>query len=186
MTEGRPHDQRRGVTRGYVVGLAAASVIAALALVVGSWGLIGLLTGREPVTTPGVAPITAEVILLLALLVLAIGLWRQAIVLLRGRRVPPWAHILVLAASAYFIWCLGGILAGMSIDETWVSPFALVLALVWALCSLLFWAVLARRVYTDRPPPRWPWERRGSIEGPDWIRPDDPNGSDGPAGGSGS
>jgi len=169
MTDGQPHGRRRGVTRGYVVGLAGAALIVALALVVAVWGLLGILLGREPVSTRGVPPVAAELVVLLALVLLALGLWQQALVLLRGRSGPPWAHSIVLAAAAYFVWCLGGVLAGMSIGDTWLSPFALGLAVIWSLCSTLFWAVLARRVYTERPVPRWPWERRGE-EGPDWIR----------------
>lgn len=168
MSEGRPHD-RRGVTRGYVVGLVAATTIVAVALVVAVWGLLGLAVGREPVTTPALGIAAAELIVGAAVVLLAVGLWKQALVLLRGRRTPPWAHTLVLGFGAYFVWCLGGVLAGMSIEDTWLSPFALALALIWALCSLLFWAVLARRVYTERGVPKWPWERRGEDEGPDWT-----------------
>ncbi|MBN9612511.1 MAG: hypothetical protein J0H64_03440, partial [Actinobacteria bacterium] len=147
--------------------------IASLALVIASWGLIGMSTGRQPVSSPGVTPAAPEWIVLFASVVLAVGLWLQALTLLRGRRTPPWGHTLALAGGAYFVWCLGGLLVGMSIDETWVSPFALALALIWAIGSLLFWLVLARRVYTQRPAPRWPWERRGDHEGPDWIGYDD-------------
>ncbi|WP_244301297.1 hypothetical protein [Leucobacter insecticola] len=52
----------------------------------------------------------------------------------------------------------------MRIDETWLSPFAAVLAPIWAVAALLFWAILARRVYTDRPTPKWPWERAEGDE----------------------
>jgi len=166
VTAGQP--RRRGVTRGYVVGVVAAAVIVAAALVVAGWGMLGLVIARPPVSTTGVAAFAAEAIVLLALLVLAVGLWQQALVLLRGRQSPPWAHTIVLAAAAYLIWCLGGMLVGMSVDDTWLSPYSAVLAVAWGLCSLLFWAVLARRVYTDRPVPRWPWEKRD--EGPDWLR----------------
>ena len=171
MNSGRPPEQRRGVPRGYVGALTAAVTIVGLALVVASWGVLSYLIGREPVQTPGVWVAAAEVIVLVALALLAWGLWLQALVLLRGRRTPPWAHTVVLALGGYFVWCLGGILAGLGIDETWLSPFALALALAWGLCSILFWAVLARRVYTNRPTPKWPWERRGEVEGPDWVTP---------------
>ncbi len=160
---------RRGVTRSYVGGLIAAVSVLAVALVIASWGIIGWLTGLEPVMTPGLWTPIGVVLVALALAALVWGLWLQALVLLRGRRTPPWAHTLVLGIGAYLIWCLGGMLAGLGIDETWISPFALALALAWALCSLVFWAVLARRVYTDRPVPHWPWE--GRDEGPDWFGP---------------
>lgn len=163
---------RRGVTRGYVGGLIAAVAVVAVALVIASWGVISVLADRSPVQTEGVSMLAAELIIALALAALCWGLWLQALVLLRGRRTPPWAHTIVLGVGAYLLWCLGGMIAGLSVDETWLSPYALALALAWAACSLAFWAVLARRVYTNRPVPQWPWERRGEP-GPDWVRPED-------------
>lgn len=174
MTDGRPHESRRGVTRGYVGGLIAASIAVAVAILIAGWGGLSLASGRPPISTPGIGIAAGEAIILVAVAILAWGLWRQAIVLLRGRRNPPWAHTIAVAVGAYLVWCLGGILVGLRIEDTWLSPFALILTLCWALCSLAFWAVLARRVYTDRPVPRWPWERRGEgAPGPDWITPED-------------
>ena len=150
---------RRGVTRGYVGGLIAATLITAVALLVAGWGGIALAADREPVTRSEIPMPMAPSLIVAALAVLGWLLWRAAIVLLRGRRAPSWDLILIAAGVAYLVWCLGGLLAGMPIGDTWTSPFAGVLALVWALSSLLFWAVLARRVYTDRATPKWPWER---------------------------
>ena len=160
MTSG----SRRGVTRGYVGGLLAAAVIVATALLVAAWGLLALALDREPVASDGVPRWVAPVVVALALGALAGSLWQQALTLLRGRRAPAWGQIVVVAVGAYLLWCLAGLLAGLSIDETWVSPFAVCLAPVWAVACLLFWGVLARRVYTDRPAPRWPWERRAEDE----------------------
>lgn len=165
---------RRGVTRGYVGGLIAATTVLAVALLVAAWGGIGYFTGLVPISTPGVWVLAGEFIVGIALVLLIWGLWAQALVLLRGRRGPSWAHVLVLAVGAYLIWCLGGLLAGLSIEETWLSPFAGSLAACWAVCSIGFWAVLARRVYTDRPVPKWPWEKRGEP-GPDWRDVDGPD-----------
>ena len=128
---------RRGVTRGYVWGLICATLVIAVALVVASWGLITLFTDRLPVQTPGVPMTVASILIIVALGLLAWGLWLQALELLRGLRTPPWAHTLTLAGGAYLVWSLGGLLAGLSVDDTWVSPFALTLALVWAVASLL-------------------------------------------------
>lgn len=158
MTSGGSPD-RRGVTRGYVGGLIAAFVMVATALVVAVWGMIAVAANRAPVDTPGVWVLAAQLIVGIALALLAWGLWRQTIDLLRGRRTPPWGHTVAITVGGYLVWCLLGTLFGLSIAETWVSPFAIAIALVWAVCSLGFWAVLARRVYTDRPVPRWPWER---------------------------
>lgn len=160
MTEGA----RRGVTRGYVGGLVVACAIVAAALLVAGWGGLGLALDREPVATDGVPRWAAPLILALALAMLAGSLWQQALVLLRGRRAPSWGAIIATAGGAYLMWCLGGILAGMSIEETWLSPFAALLAPIWGIAAVLFWAVLARRVYTNRPAPKWPWERREEGE----------------------
>ena len=171
MTEG----SRRGVTRGYVGSLIFATGMVVLALVVAVWGLIALFSDRDPVQTPGVASAAGPFIIAVALGAFAWGLWLQAVQLLRGLRTPPWAHTLVLAGGAYLIWCLGGLLVGFSIDDTWLSPYAATLPVIFAIGSFLFWAVLARRVFTDRPPPQWPWERRG---GPDTNRGDGSDNAD--------
>ncbi|MCW2288616.1 hypothetical protein EDF60_0453 [Leucobacter luti] len=150
---------RRGVTRGYVGALIMATVIVAVALLVAVWGGLALVLGQDPVTSPSVPRWAAPLVLLVCLGILAWTLWLQALVLLRGRRSPSWGRIVTVGVGVYLVWGLAGILAGMSIAETWLSPFAAALIPIWAVVALLFWAVLARRVYTDRPPPRWPWER---------------------------
>lgn len=155
MTE----EGRRGVTRGYVVALIAASCIVAVALLVASWGMIALLTSSEPVRTESVPPSVGPLTVLLALVLLGGSMWRQALTLLRGQWAPAWGQIVVAGFGGYLVWSVGGMLAGMTPGETWLSPYALALGLSWALANLAYWAVLARRVYTDRPPPRWPWER---------------------------
>lgn len=156
--------RRRGVTRGYVAALIAAACIVAVALVVVSWGGITLGLGREPVMTDPVPRWAAPVIVVLALVLLVASLWRQALTLLRGQRGPAWGQIVVTAGGSYMVWCLGGVLAGMSITDTWLSPYALALSASWVLANLAFWGVLARRVYTDKPPPKWPWERATGSE----------------------
>lgn len=156
----------RGVTRGYVWGLLLATLIIAAALVVVTWGMYSLLSGRPPVETDGVARWVSPVGVVVAIGVLAWGLWQQALVLLRGQRTPSWAYVVVLAGLAYLVWCFIGMLGGLSISETWLSPYALLLAPIWAISSLIFWAVLARRVYTNRSTPKWPWEDREN-DGPE-------------------
>lgn len=153
------HEPRRGVTRGYVAALIGAAVIVATALLVAVWGGLALMLDRDPVASPGVPSSIAPLMLVGGLALLAVGLWRHAITLLRGRREPAWSSIIAVAAGIYLWWGLLGMLAGMTVAETWLSPFAAALPVIWAAAALLFWAVLARRVYTDRPPPRWPWER---------------------------
>ena len=155
MTSGSRH----GVTRGYVGGLMLAAVAVAIALLVAAWGILALVTDREPVATDAVPRWAGPVLIAVIVGMLAASLWQQALILLRGQRAPAWGFVIAGALGAYLIWCLGGVLAGMSIDETWVSPFAALIVPIWAVAALLFWAVLARRVYTDRPTPKWPWER---------------------------
>ena len=138
---------RRGVTRGYVLGLVFAVVIAGFALMLTAWSLISLASGGGPVSTPGIGFSAAAMPVLLCLGLLAWLLWSQSLLLLRGRRQ-------------------------LSLADTWLSPYVLALAVSWALATVLCWAVLLRRVYTDRPAPRWPWEKRGEL-GPDWAGTDE-------------
>lgn len=151
---------RRGVTRGYVVALIAATCTVAVALLVASWGLIALASNSEPVMTESVGASVGPLTVILAIALLAASMWRQAITLLRGQWGPSWGKIIVSALGGYLVWCIMGTFAGMTVDETWLSPYALALGVSWVLANLAYWAVLARRVYTDRPPPRWPWERK--------------------------
>lgn len=155
---------RRRVTRAYVVALIAATLIFAAALVVVTWGTLGLYLGREPVETVGVALWFGILTIGAGLALLGWLLWHQAVSLLRGNSKPAWRFVIFAMAGSYLIWCLVGTLMGLSINETWLSPFAGVLAPVWGIVTLVFWGVLARRIYTDRPPPRWPWEKREERE----------------------
>lgn len=157
-------ERRRGVTRAYVAALVAAVCIVAVALVVALWGLLTLALGRGPITTDGVPTWAAPTIVLVEVLALGVSLWQQALALLRGRVSPAWAQIISVTGASYLLWCLGAMLAGASIGETWLSPFALALAAAALLSCLMFWAVLARRVYTDLPTPKWPWERDADDE----------------------
>lgn len=160
MTEG----PRRGVTRGYVGALILATLVFSAALVVATWGLLALGLNRDPVATPGVSKAAGPVLLTIALGALAWVLWKQAIELLRGQRRPSWTHIITGVGAVYLIWSLGGMLVGMSLEDTWLSPFSATAAAIWAVASLLFWAILTRRLYTDRPVPQWPWERKEEDE----------------------
>lgn len=155
MTE----ERRRGVTRGYVAALIAATCIVAVALVVASWGVIALALGSEPVTSEPVPRWAAPVIVIFTIALLAASLWLQALTLLRGQRAPAWGQVVITAGGSYLVWSLGGTLAGMTISETWLSPYAFALSVAWVVANFGFWAVLVRRVFTDRPPPKWPWER---------------------------
>ncbi|KAM9862884.1 hypothetical protein ACI1US_01245 [Leucobacter sp. BZR 635] len=160
MTDGA----KRGVTRGYVLGLLGATLVVAAALVVAAWGLLGMALGREPIETSEVPLWFGVVTIGLGLAGLGMLLWQQALSLLRGNKRPIWGLVIVAMFGIYLIWGLAGVLAELTIEETWFSPFALILMPVWGIAVILFWAVLARRIYTDRPTPQWPWERREGRE----------------------
>lgn len=164
MTE----SHRRGVTRSYVGGLVFAVTIVGFALMLAGWGWIALATDGGPVSTPGISLATAALIVFVCLAFLAWIMWSQSLTLLRGKRLPSWGHILLVGAGGYLLWGLLGTLLGLSITDTWLSLYALTLAMAWVISALLQWSVLARRVYTDRGTPQWPWERRGEP-GPDWT-----------------
>ena len=159
---------RRGVTRGYVWGLVVAVAIVGWALMLAAWSVISLATGRGPVSTEGIGYSVTAIVVLLCLGLLVWQLWSQCLTLLRGRRQLSWRHLLVVSFGGYLLWSCIGTLAGLSIGDTWLSLHALALAVSWALAAVLCWAVLLRRVYTDRPAPTWPWEKRGEL-GPDWA-----------------
>lgn len=150
---------RRGVTRGYVGALILAATIVAAALLIAVWGMLTLALNRDPVMSPGVSRLVGPALVFLALALFAGSLWLQSLVLLRGQRAPAWGHLIGLAGASFLLWCGGGFLAGMRVEETVLSPFGAAIPAIWLLVGLLYWAVLMRRVYTDRPPPRWPWER---------------------------
>ncbi|MBC9944310.1 hypothetical protein ICL81_07280 [Leucobacter sp. cx-328] len=155
---------RRGVTRGYVRGLIAACLVVAVALLVAVWGFTSLLGSASPVQTESVPRWLAPVLVAIALVVLAAAMWQQALALLRGRVTPAWTTMFVGSLLAYLVWCLGGTLGRLQIEETWLSVYAWVLVPIWFVSCLAFWAVLVRRVYTELPPPRWPWERDERAE----------------------
>lgn len=167
--------QLRRVTRAYVWGLIIATAVLAIALLVASWGIIALASDTLPITTENMAIGVAILIVFLALAALIWGLWRQALELLRGKKSPSWSHIVVIGVAGYAIWSVVGVIVGLSLQETFLSWYAISLGIIWGLCSVMFWALLARRVYTDRRVPQWPWERRGEP-GPDWIGEDPWNG----------
>lgn len=152
---------RRGVTRGYVYGLIGAAVFLAGSLIVFVWGMLALATDSLPIVTPGVPTPVGLILVVLGLAALGWGMWHQALALLRGRREAHLGLIVAEAFGGYLIWCLGGMLAGLSFSETWLSAYAWLIVPIFAVAAFAFWAVLARRVYTDKSVPRWPWEQRG-------------------------
>ena len=162
MNQRPPHR----VTRGYVLALIAADAIFACSVLIAAWGLLALTLDTNPVTSD-VSMAAAPVIILVAVALLVWSLWVQALEILRGRRTIQWTQAVILAGSSYLVWCLGGIATGMSVNETWLSPFALILAIVWGLASVPLWLILFRRLYSDRGRPLWPWEKKPNGDGPE-------------------
>lgn len=165
-----PGGPRRRVTRGYVIALIGSAALLALSLIVCGWGLLALYTDTAPVQQPGVPFAVAPLLVAITHALLAWSLWKQAIALLHGRRAPHTGWMLGTAFGAFLLWCVGGNLAGLAVNETWLSVYAWLIVPVFVLTALAFWAVLMRRVYTDRGVPQWPWEKRGEP-GPDtsWM-----------------
>lgn len=161
MNQRPPHR----VTRGYVLALIAADAIFACSVLIAAWGILALTLDINPVTSD-VPMVAAPVIILIAVALLIWSLWVQALEILRGRRTIQWTQSVILAGASYLVWCLGGLTVGMDVSETWLSPFALVLAIVWGLAPVPVWLILFRRLYSDRGRPLWPWEKKQSDEGP--------------------
>lgn len=177
-------EPRHRVTRGYVGMLIFAVVTVAVALTVAGWGLLALGISADPVSTAGRPRWGGPLAIVLALVLLAWTLWRQALAILRGRRAPAWGYWALAGGGAYVLWSLVGSLLGLPSSETWGSPFALILVPIWVVASLGFWALLVRRVFTDRGRPRWPWERDDDL-GPDWVNYGLDPWHEGPAGSAG-
>lgn len=150
------------ITKGYATGLIAAICIFVAALLIAGWGLIGLYMGEEPVSST-VSTMTAPALVAISLLLLAWVMWLQTVSLIKGAK-PAWSLAIVVAGAAYLVWSFGGLIAGLSIQETWLSPFALVMAVLWPLGLFLFWLLLWRKLYSGKGTPKWPWEDREEEE----------------------
>lgn len=163
MSNRAPHR----VTKGYARGLIGAVAIFAMALVVVSWGYLSWFLGVAPIVSD-VPRITGPGLVGLCLVVLMFTLWREVIHLLRGN-APSIVLILIVPTSAYLVWSLLGMLFTLRIEETWISPYALTLALSWLCALLVFWGIFLRKLYSGKERPKWPWEKNELDEGPDYF-----------------
>lgn len=164
MTERVP----RKITKGYALGLLAADAFFAVALVVVSWGLMSLWLSISPVTS-NVSNLTAPAIVIVCIALLVFFLWRELISLLKGHR-PALVLAIIIPGLAYLTWSLLGTAFSMHLSDTWLSPFALVLAVSWLIALLAFWGILLRKLYSGKGRPLWPWEKKDLDDGPDWFR----------------
>jgi hypothetical protein len=146
------------VTKAFVLGLAAMATLFGLAVLVAAWGLLALATDTKPVESQ-VPFFVAPLILVIALAELYGMLWLIALRALRGNSAPPWGLAFLASAGAVVVWAVIGFLAGFSVAEAFLGFYVLALAASWFLAAMLFWLLLARQVFTDRPTPLWPWER---------------------------
>lgn len=151
------------VTKNYAVGLVAAVILLVMAILVACWGLLSLFTDTQPVED-SVSFFTAPVLVGVNLVILAVVLWRQTLSLLRGQKAQ-WSLALVVPGVVYLVWCLGGLAFGMTINETWISPYAITMAAIWAIGLGIFWGIFLRKLYSSSPEvPKWPWEEREDRE----------------------
>lgn len=150
---------RRKVTKAFVLGLAAMTSLFGLAVLVAAWGLLALATDTKPVESQ-VPFFVAPLIVFGALGELCWMLWLVALRTLRGNAAPPWGLAFLTSAGAVVVWAVIGFLAGFSVSEALLGFYVLILAASWFLAAMLFWLLLARQVFTDRPTPMWPWERK--------------------------
>lgn len=162
------HPQPQRITRAYARGLVAAVAIFAVALLVFTWGLTALALQRDPVVTE-VPKFTAPAAVGVGLVILVWFLWRELISMIQGGR-PHWVLLIVVPGLTYILWSLVGTLAGLGLDETWVSPFSALLAVSWLISILIFWWILIRKLYSSKGRPQWPWEKKDLDEGPDWFK----------------
>lgn len=150
------NEQPAKITKAYARGLIAFVCVFVVALLVASWGLLGLSISKMPVFSQ-VATFTAPLLVAVAVGILAWIMWAQTISILRGNK-PAWSLVIVASGSGYLVWCLGGVLANLTVEETWLSPFVLVIVLVWPIGLMLFWWLILRKLYSGRSTPKWPWE----------------------------
>ena len=154
---------RRKVTRAFVLTLAAFTTVLGISMVIAAWGLEALLTNSKPVEAD-LPFFVAPVIFLPEIALLFFLLWRAALATLRGHSGPPWTQMLLVGLGAYLIWAVLGSLSGFSLRDAWMSVYVLSLVIIWMLSVFIFWILLARQVYTERPTPSWPWEQREQRE----------------------
>lgn len=156
-------EQRRRVTRTFVLTLAAFVTIFALALLVGSWGLLSLALDSKPIESD--IPFQATpLVIAVAVFELFWLLWRFALSILRGSVRGPWLFAVLAGALAYLTFGLLELIVGLNPREAFFTVYPLTLALSWFVAVPVFYALLSRQVFTDRPAPAWPWERRERQE----------------------
>lgn len=158
-----PPEHQRRVTRTFVLALAGFVTLFALALLVASWGLLSFALGTKPVESD--LPFqTTPLVISLAVLELFWLLWRFALTILRGTAMNPWLFALITATLAYLTFGTLEVLAGLSPREAFLTVYPFTLFLAWFVAVPLFFVLLTRQVYTNRPAPMWPWERREREE----------------------
>lgn len=158
-----PPEQRRRVTRAFVLTLAAFVTLFALSVLVAAWGLESLALGTKPVESD-IPFQVAPLIISLAVLELYWLLWRFALSLLRGAARHPWWFACVAGGAAYLTFGVFGLIAGFTPREALVGVYPFTLFLSWFIAVPVFFALLSRQVFTERPAPVWPWERREQAE----------------------
>ena len=145
-------------------GTALLVVVAWVAFVVASDGLISLAANREVVPLNGAGPIVGP----LSTLVAAAGLAATLLlgVQARGRSWTPLAAAVVTFAATVLTGAVGyAVVRGQVVDglifaqATATSPFTFAAAALAAVAGLVF-VLVVRAAAAGADSPKWPWERR--------------------------
>ncbi len=152
---------------GVLVACFAATLY--LALVVATFGLVGLFTDREVLAGPPHGPLLEPTMVAAA----ALAVFIECVFMSRIRAGATLGVSLVRSIAvgfvAYLVYLVtGGIVVGVSaggvmsgvvfIGEIALTPFAAAIGIIATVTTILFAAAIAYRARNDYRP-RWPWER---------------------------
>jgi hypothetical protein len=156
--------------RTYAAIVAVFAAFLYLAILVGAFGVISLITNTEVIADPDAGPLVGPIMtgaatLLVLVFLIAIGTRVPG----DKQRISPGAA-LAIGFAAYIVFAAAGGIAGAAGDPA--QPFhyfifafgqlsswyAIAAGIAAFLVTLLYQLVLVGR-FRDRGRPRWPWER---------------------------
>ncbi|WGD36763.1 hypothetical protein [Lysinibacter sp. HNR] len=147
----------------YCTVAALMLTVLAGALTIATWGFIALFTASDPIETADISLVVGPLSIVLALVVMFLSMFRIGKSLQHGHSRLPWSLILLAGIGAYLVAAIVFFAVGLPPHESFYSAFLLALLPIGWLCALCYWAMVARRIYTDRGRPRWPWENPEDV-----------------------